>query len=129
MLTKFHILPKCPFLKETQDATLALECRICHRSFRNRRQILKHICLGEVEEDNDEENGKKQINVERDILVCVKVLLNDYCDATLLFAGKHFNEAGVKGYGNLGPVEADPNQTQQKSARQAFMSKKGMWAV
>lgn len=57
ILTTFYIL------KEIQDGTLGLECRSCHRSFRNRRQILKHICLGEVEEDNDEENGKEQIKL------------------------------------------------------------------
>lgn len=57
------------FKKENQDGTLPLECRSCHRSFRNRRQILKHICMGEVEEENDEENGKEQINLEIDLLL------------------------------------------------------------
>uniref|UniRef100_A0A3Q3WQH7 C2H2-type domain-containing protein n=1 Tax=Mola mola TaxID=94237 RepID=A0A3Q3WQH7_MOLML len=37
--------------------TSRLECRRCHRSFSNRRQILKHICLGgEEEEDEEGEN-------------------------------------------------------------------------
>ncbi|XP_011603794.1 zinc finger protein ZFAT isoform X1 [Takifugu rubripes] len=86
---------QCSLIKaESQDGSLALECRSCHRSFRNRRQILKHICLGEVEEENDEENGK----------------ISD--------------DAGVKGYGNLGPGGTDSNQTQQKSARRGFISKK-----
>lgn len=129
MLTKYYILHKCPFLKETQDGTLALECRSCHRSFRNRRQILKHICLGEVEEDNDEENGKEQINLEIDILVYGKVPFTEYCDVTFSFAGKNSDDVGVKDYGNLGPVGADPNQTGQKSARRGLMSKKGMWVV
>lgn len=44
-------------------------------------------------------------------------------------SGKNSDDAGVKGYGNLGPVGADPNQKQQKSARRGFMSKKGMWVV
>lgn len=82
-----------------------------------------------MEEDNDEENGKKQINLEIDILVYGKVLLNDYCDAMFLFAGKNSDDAGVKGYGTLSPVGADPNQTQQKSTKWGLMSKKGMWAV
>lgn len=60
---------KCPFLKEGRDGSQALECRSCHRSFRNRRQILKHICLGEVEEENEEENGEQQIHLEIDMLV------------------------------------------------------------
>ncbi|XP_036931451.1 zinc finger protein ZFAT-like isoform X2 [Acanthopagrus latus] len=43
---------------ESHEGTLGLECRDCHRSFSNRRQILKHICLKEEqEEDNAEENG------------------------------------------------------------------------
>uniref|UniRef100_A0A674P6J1 Zinc finger and AT hook domain containing n=1 Tax=Takifugu rubripes TaxID=31033 RepID=A0A674P6J1_TAKRU len=52
------------------DGSLALECRSCHRSFRNRRQILKHICLGEVEEENDEENGKDFIHSQLKIFAC-----------------------------------------------------------
>lgn len=82
-----------------------------------------------MEEDNDEENGKENINLEMDILVYDKVLLTEYCDATFSFAGKNSDGAGVKDYGNLGPVGADPNQTQQKSARRSFISKKGMWVV
>lgn len=85
MLTTFYILHKCPFLKETQDGSLALECRSCHRSFRNRRQILKHICLGEVEEDNDEENGKNQ-NQFRDKYFSIWLSpLIEYCNATFSF--------------------------------------------
>lgn len=64
---------KCPFLKESRDGSQALECRSCRRSFRNRRQILKHICLGEVEEENEEENGEQQIHLEIDMLVYGKV--------------------------------------------------------
>ncbi|KAM9352899.1 zinc finger protein ZFAT [Symphorus nematophorus] len=36
---------------------LGLECRVCHRTFSNRRQILKHICLREEEEEEDEEEN------------------------------------------------------------------------
>lgn len=58
-----------------------------------------------------------------------KVPLIEYCDATFSFAGKNSDNAGVKGYENVGPVGVDPNQTQQKTARRGFMSKKGMWVV
>lgn len=47
-------------LVENHCGILGLECRLCHRSFSNRRQILKHICLGEEEvEDAEEKNGKE----------------------------------------------------------------------
>ncbi|CAJ1061737.1 zinc finger protein ZFAT-like isoform X1 [Xyrichtys novacula] len=36
---------------ESCKELLSLECRNCHRSFGNRRQILKHICLREEEEE------------------------------------------------------------------------------
>ncbi|KAM7420438.1 hypothetical protein PAMA_014927 [Pampus argenteus] len=39
---------------ENDNGILGLECNDCHRLFRNRRQILKHICLRQEEE---EENG------------------------------------------------------------------------
>ncbi|XP_061572426.1 zinc finger protein ZFAT-like isoform X2 [Cololabis saira] len=43
---------------ESKDGSIGLECRICHRSFSNKRQILKHICLREEDEEEDErENG------------------------------------------------------------------------
>ncbi|XP_028986133.1 zinc finger protein ZFAT-like isoform X2 [Betta splendens] len=40
---------------ESNAGTLGLECRDCHRSFSNRRQILKHICLKDeqIEEEED----------------------------------------------------------------------------
>ncbi|XP_070767746.1 zinc finger protein ZFAT [Enoplosus armatus] len=73
---------------KSHDGILGLECRNCHRSFSNRRQILKHICLKEEEEEEDEEeNGS----------VC--------------------GGAGVEGSGSLDPGGAEPNQTQQNSAR------------
>ncbi|KAK5606778.1 hypothetical protein CRENBAI_015844 [Crenichthys baileyi] len=40
---------------ESQDGVLGLECRDCHRTFSNRRQIVKHICL---REDDEEEDGQ-----------------------------------------------------------------------
>ncbi|XP_072316570.1 zinc finger protein ZFAT [Eucyclogobius newberryi] len=39
---------------ESVEETLGLECKECHRTFRNRRQILKHICL-KVEEEDEED--------------------------------------------------------------------------
>lgn len=49
-------------LGESHDKKLGLECRNCHRSFRNRRQILKHICLREEEEEEDEEQNGEEWN-------------------------------------------------------------------
>ncbi|XP_075897261.1 zinc finger protein ZFAT [Nelusetta ayraudi] len=47
--------------EENHCGILGLECRLCHRSFSNRRQILKHICLGEEEvEDAEEKNGRNR---------------------------------------------------------------------
>ncbi|XP_045902011.1 zinc finger protein ZFAT-like isoform X2 [Micropterus dolomieu] len=73
---------------ESHDEKLGLECRNCHRSFRNRRQILKHICLREEEEEEDEEQN------------------GSICGGT-----------GVEGYGSLDPAAANPNKMQQNSAR------------
>ncbi|XP_051263812.1 zinc finger protein ZFAT isoform X3 [Dicentrarchus labrax] len=42
---------------ESHDEMLGLECRDCHRTFRNRRQILKHICLRQEEQEEDEEEN------------------------------------------------------------------------
>ncbi|XP_029958746.1 zinc finger protein ZFAT [Salarias fasciatus] len=43
----------CSSLEDkSHDGVSGLECKSCHRSFSNRRQILKHIC---IKEDNDEE--------------------------------------------------------------------------
>ncbi|XP_039974627.1 zinc finger protein ZFAT-like isoform X2 [Xiphias gladius] len=73
---------------ENHDGILGLECRDCHRSFRSRRQILKHICLREEEEEEDEEeNGS----------ICVG--------------------AEVEGSGSFEPGRADPNQTHQNPVR------------
>ncbi|CAN9514009.1 unnamed protein product [Ophioblennius macclurei] len=38
---------------QAQDGVSGLECKSCHRSFGNRRQILKHIC---IKDDDEEEN-------------------------------------------------------------------------
>ncbi|XP_038153352.1 zinc finger protein ZFAT-like isoform X1 [Cyprinodon tularosa] len=44
---------------DSQDGVLGLECRNCHRTFSNKRQILKHICLREDdEEEDDQETGR-----------------------------------------------------------------------
>ncbi|MEQ2189573.1 hypothetical protein GOODEAATRI_026614 [Goodea atripinnis] len=53
---------------ESQDGVLGLECRDCHRTFSNRRQIVKHICL---REDDEEEDGQQ--NGEDRVDRCVKV--------------------------------------------------------
>ncbi|KAM3873425.1 zinc finger protein ZFAT [Diretmus argenteus] len=73
---------------DRDDGILGLECRKCHRSFSNRRQILKHICLKEEEEEEEEENDPESIS----------------------------GAAGVGGSGSLDPG-ADPNHTHQNPAR------------
>ncbi|XP_067366933.1 zinc finger protein ZFAT-like isoform X1 [Channa argus] len=82
---------------ENSNGTLGLECRDCHRSFSNRRQILKHICLKEFkEEEDEEENGR----------VC--------------------GGAGVEVTGSLDHGGADPNKTPQNQSRPGLMREKAM---
>eukprot|EP00063_Salmo_salar_P064445 XP_014039280.1 PREDICTED: zinc finger protein ZFAT-like isoform X5 [Salmo salar] len=41
----------------------ALDCKKCNRVFGNRRQIMKHICLIDLREDEDQEdNGMCEVN-------------------------------------------------------------------
>uniref|UniRef100_A0A096M243 Zinc finger and AT-hook domain containing n=1 Tax=Poecilia formosa TaxID=48698 RepID=A0A096M243_POEFO len=50
---------------ESQDGALGRECRICHRTFSNKRQILKHICLRQEDEEDDvQQHGKDRTNLE-----------------------------------------------------------------
>ncbi|KAM6935127.1 zinc finger protein ZFAT isoform 3-T3 [Lycodopsis pacificus] len=70
---------------ESHDGILGLECRDCHRSFSNRRQIRKHICLREEEEEEDEEEN-----------------------------GSISGGAGTEGSGSLHPGGADPKQKPAK---------------
>lgn len=63
------------------------------------------------------------------MLVYGKVLWIENCDGTFSFAGKISDDAGVKSCGNLGPGGTDSYQTQQKSAKRGFMSKKGMRVI
>ncbi|TNN79998.1 Zinc finger protein ZFAT [Liparis tanakae] len=44
---------------ESHDGIVGLECRDCHRSFSNRRQICKHICLREEEEEDEDEDEEE----------------------------------------------------------------------
>uniref|UniRef100_A0A3Q3NGF0 Zinc finger and AT-hook domain containing n=1 Tax=Mastacembelus armatus TaxID=205130 RepID=A0A3Q3NGF0_9TELE len=56
---------------ESNERTAGLECRSCHRSFSNRRQILKHICLREKDEEEDEEdNGEELLQSQLKIFAC-----------------------------------------------------------
>uniref|UniRef100_A0A8C4ETF8 C2H2-type domain-containing protein n=1 Tax=Dicentrarchus labrax TaxID=13489 RepID=A0A8C4ETF8_DICLA len=56
---------------ESHDEMLGLECRDCHRTFRNRRQILKHICLRQEEQEEDEEeNGEDLLQSQLKIFAC-----------------------------------------------------------
>ncbi|XP_023143081.2 zinc finger protein ZFAT isoform X2 [Amphiprion ocellaris] len=72
-----------------------LECRSCRRSFSNRRQILKHICLREEDEDEDEEE-----------------------------MGTISGGAEGEGSENLDPGGADPNQTKLNAARSGLTREK-----
>uniref|UniRef100_A0A8C9XWH9 Zinc finger and AT-hook domain containing n=1 Tax=Sander lucioperca TaxID=283035 RepID=A0A8C9XWH9_SANLU len=67
-----HGILTLPLLAESNDGMLGLECRDCHRSFSNRRQILKHICLREeeVDEDEEEENGEDLLQSQLKIFAC-----------------------------------------------------------
>ncbi|XP_074510287.1 zinc finger protein ZFAT isoform X2 [Sebastes fasciatus] len=87
---------QCSAIQDERHGGISgLECRDCHRSFSNRRQILKHICLKEeVEEEDEEENGS----------IC--------------------GGAGAEGSGSLDPGGADPNQTQQNPARPGLVRDK-----
>ncbi|TKS81840.1 Zinc finger protein ZFAT [Collichthys lucidus] len=85
---------------ESHDRILGLECRVCHRSFSNRRQILKHICLREEEEEEDgEENGR----------IC--------------------GGAGAECSGTVDPGGADLNQMQQHSARTGVVREKDVGSL
>ncbi|KAM4581551.1 zinc finger protein ZFAT isoform 2-T2 [Odontesthes bonariensis] len=82
---------------EREEGILGLKCRDCHRSFRNRRQILKHICLREEdEEEDDTENGS----------IC---------------GGKEGEASG-----NLDSGSADSNQSKQNPARPRLNGEKGV---
>ncbi|XP_039661132.1 zinc finger protein ZFAT-like isoform X3 [Perca fluviatilis] len=81
---------------KSNDGILGLECRDCHRSFSNRRQILKHICLREEQDDEDEEEEN----------------------------GRICGGAGVEASGSLDPGGTDPNQMQQNPARPGHVREK-----
>ncbi|XP_037310032.1 zinc finger protein ZFAT-like isoform X2 [Pungitius pungitius] len=69
---------------KSHDRIQGLECRDCHRSFSNRRQIRKHICIREEDEEDEEDNGSP-------------------CGG-----------AGMDGCGSLDPKGADPLQSPVK---------------
>ncbi|XP_069393764.1 zinc finger protein ZFAT isoform X2 [Paralichthys olivaceus] len=72
---------------ESHNRILGLDCKNCRRTFSNRRQILKHICLREDEGDDEEEIG-------RDIVA-----------------------AGVEDSGTLDHAEADPHKKKQNTEK------------
>ncbi|XP_074540259.1 zinc finger protein ZFAT isoform X2 [Halichoeres trimaculatus] len=76
---------------DSHDETLGLECRNCHRSFGNRRQILKHICLKKEEEEEED--------VEEDESVG--------------------GQTGAEGSGSLDPGGVDSNQKQRNTIKPA----------
>ncbi|XP_018541390.1 zinc finger protein ZFAT isoform X2 [Lates calcarifer] len=81
---------------ESHDGILGLECKDCHRSFSNRRQIRKHICLREEEEEEEEDEEQN---------------------------GRNCVGAGV-GSGSLDPGKANINQTHQKPVRSGLAREK-----
>ncbi|XP_062421321.1 zinc finger protein ZFAT-like isoform X4 [Pungitius pungitius] len=76
--------PVDPSAGKSHDRIQGLECRDCHRSFSNRRQIRKHICIREEDEEDEEDNGSP-------------------CGG-----------AGMDGCGSLDPKGADPLQSPVK---------------
>ncbi|XP_020793086.1 zinc finger protein ZFAT isoform X2 [Boleophthalmus pectinirostris] len=50
---------------EKEEEALGLECKQCNRTFRNRRQILKHICLKVEEEEEVEENDSSNFQLPK----------------------------------------------------------------
>ncbi|XP_035494034.2 zinc finger protein ZFAT isoform X2 [Scophthalmus maximus] len=85
---------------ESHDRILGLDCRDCHRSFSNRRQILKHICMREQEAEEDEEDN-----------------------------GRIVAEAGVEGSGSLEHANADPNKKNQNTVRPETSREKDMGSL
>ncbi|XP_071326163.1 zinc finger protein ZFAT isoform X2 [Trachinotus anak] len=82
---------------ESHNGISELECRNCHRSFRNRRQILKHICLREEEEEEvEEENGSIRVG------------------------------AGIEGSGSLDSAKADSNQMHQNPVKPGLLRDKDL---
>nr|XP_020511113.1 zinc finger protein ZFAT isoform X1 [Labrus bergylta] len=73
---------------ESHDGILGLKCGNCHRSFSNRRQILKHICLREEEEEEDRADN-----------------------------GSHGGQASVEGSQSLDTGGENPNKKQQNLLR------------
>uniref|UniRef100_A0A3Q4I0D0 Zinc finger and AT hook domain containing n=1 Tax=Neolamprologus brichardi TaxID=32507 RepID=A0A3Q4I0D0_NEOBR len=67
---------------QKNDGISGLECRHCHRSFSNRRQILKHICLREEDEDADEEeNGEESKGTNSHL----KIFACEFCNKIFKF--------------------------------------------
>ncbi|XP_010795358.1 zinc finger protein ZFAT isoform X1 [Notothenia coriiceps] len=83
---------------ERHNGALGLECKDCHRSFSNRRQILKHICLRDDEEEEEEEDEEEKKSVS--------------------------GGAGAESSGSLDSVGVDPNQTQQNPVRAGLVREK-----
>ncbi|KAM6995346.1 zinc finger protein ZFAT [Tautogolabrus adspersus] len=73
---------------ESHDGISGLKCGNCHRSFSNRRQILKHICLREEEEEEDRADN-----------------------------GSQSGQASVEGSESLDTGGENPNKKQQNSLR------------
>uniref|UniRef100_A0A3Q0S4V8 Zinc finger and AT-hook domain containing n=1 Tax=Amphilophus citrinellus TaxID=61819 RepID=A0A3Q0S4V8_AMPCI len=64
-----------------------LECRHCHRSFSNRRQILKHICLREEDEDMQESRYMQQMTSKSSYLLQsqLKIFACEFCNKIFKF--------------------------------------------
>ncbi|XP_064817334.1 zinc finger protein ZFAT-like [Oncorhynchus masou masou] len=53
-----------PVDEEEPEDNNALDCKKCNRVFGNRRQIMKHICLIDLREDEDQEDNDKEFEAQ-----------------------------------------------------------------
>ncbi|KAI3360855.1 hypothetical protein L3Q82_013075 [Scortum barcoo] len=112
---------------ENHDRLSGLECRDCHRSFSNRRQILKHICLREEEEEDDEE-AKGEVKSNKKVHMChSKTYSNNNKLGRSEGAWSLRGAAGVQGSGRFDPGGADPST--QNSAKSGVLKEKGVFKM
>uniref|UniRef100_A0A8C2X5D8 Zinc finger and AT hook domain containing n=1 Tax=Cyclopterus lumpus TaxID=8103 RepID=A0A8C2X5D8_CYCLU len=77
-----------PVLGESHDGISGLECRDCHRSFSNRRQIRKHICLREEEEEEEEEEEQEEEEEDEDEEETATTTISNATIATTMISAK-----------------------------------------
>uniref|UniRef100_A0A4W6C3T5 Zinc finger and AT-hook domain containing n=1 Tax=Lates calcarifer TaxID=8187 RepID=A0A4W6C3T5_LATCA len=72
-------------LGESHDGILGLECKDCHRSFSNRRQIRKHICLREEEEEEEEDEEQNGEELKSLLQSQLKIFACEFCNKIFKF--------------------------------------------